>query len=255
MRPYLLAETTWAEVKVTDYELAVLPWGATEAHNYHLPYATDNIQAEAVAYAAAKEAWEAGKKVIVLPTLPFGVNTGQADIKLDINLNPSTQLAILDDIIATLVRHGIPKLLVYNGHGGNDFKTMLRELGLKYPDIFLCTTNFFRALPREEYFSASGDHADELETSLMMHVCPELVRPLDLAGDGRENLPKIRAFKEGWVWTERKWSSVTADTGVGNPAQATAAKGERYFNDLTAQFSQLFIDLAQIDPNNFYEEN
>lgn len=254
MRPYILAETTWAEVQATPYELAVLPWGATEAHNYHLPYATDNIQAEAVTYAAAREAWEAGKKVIVLPTIPFGVNTGQADIKLDINLNPSTQLAILDDIVATLVRHGVPKLLVYNGHGGNDFKTMLRELGLKYPDIFLCTTNFFRALPRETYFAAPGDHADELETSLMLHVCPELVRPLAEAGDGKERLPKIRAFKEGWVWAERKWSAVTADTGVGDPAGATPEKGERYFRDLVAKFSQLFRDLADVDPENFYED-
>lgn len=252
MRPYILAETTWAEVKQTDYELAILPWGATEAHNYHLPYATDNIQAEAVVYAAAGEAWEAGKKVIVLPTLPFGVNTGQADIKLDINLNPSTQLVILDDIIATLVRHGIPKLLVYNGHGGNDFKTMLRELGLKYPDIFLCTTNFFRALPREDYFSAPGDHADELETSLMLHVHPNLVRPLEQAGDGRENPPKISAFREGWVWAERKWSAVTADTGVGDPARATPEKGARYFRDLTTKFSQLFQELVDVDPKEFY---
>lgn len=94
MRPYILAETNWKAVKEQQIDVAVLPWGATEAHNYHLPYATDVIEADAVSAAAAKIAWENGTKVMVLPTIPFGVNTGQADIKLDMNLNPSTQLAI-----------------------------------------------------------------------------------------------------------------------------------------------------------------
>jgi hypothetical protein len=48
-RPYILAETNWKAVKDTHYDVAVLPWGATEAHNYHLPYATDNYEADALA--------------------------------------------------------------------------------------------------------------------------------------------------------------------------------------------------------------
>ena len=48
-RPYILAETTWKTVKATDYEVAVLPWGATEAHNYHLPYSTDVVQCDEIA--------------------------------------------------------------------------------------------------------------------------------------------------------------------------------------------------------------
>ena len=91
MRPYILAETNWETLKDANFELAILPWGATEAHNYHLPYATDNIQADHLAAESAKRAHEKGGKVIVLPTIPFGVNTGQYDIYLDINLNPSTQ--------------------------------------------------------------------------------------------------------------------------------------------------------------------
>ena len=76
-RPYLLAETTWKTVKETEYEIAVLPWGATEAHNYHLPYATDVIESDHIGAEAARIAWERGAKVVVLPTVPFGVNTGQ----------------------------------------------------------------------------------------------------------------------------------------------------------------------------------
>ena len=90
-RPYVIAEANWKTIKETPYEVIVLPWGATEAHNYHLPYATDNIQCDFVAAEAARIAWEQGARVGVLPTIPFGVNTGQLDIKLDINMNPSTQ--------------------------------------------------------------------------------------------------------------------------------------------------------------------
>ena len=90
-RPYILAETTWKTVRETAYEVAVLPWGATEAHNYHLPYSTDVAQCDRVAAEAARLAWEAGAKVLVLPTVPFGVNTGQLDVAFDLNMNPSTQ--------------------------------------------------------------------------------------------------------------------------------------------------------------------
>ena len=96
-RPYILSETNWKAVRTTEFEVAVLPWGATEAHNYHLPYGTDNIQNDHVAAAAAGRAWDAGARVIVLPGMPFGVNTGQLDVVLDINMNPSTQLAVLGD--------------------------------------------------------------------------------------------------------------------------------------------------------------
>ena len=103
MRPYILAETNWKTVKETAYNVAVMPWGATEAHNYHLPYATDNYQVDHVAAAAAKIAWEAGSKVIVLPCIPYGINTGQLDVNLCMNINPSTQMAILKDTVDVLV--------------------------------------------------------------------------------------------------------------------------------------------------------
>jgi len=67
MRPYILAETNWKTVKANEYEVAVLPWGATEAHNYHMPYATDNYQVDYVAEHAAAYAWEQSAKVIIFP--------------------------------------------------------------------------------------------------------------------------------------------------------------------------------------------
>lgn len=250
MRPFILAETNWRDVKDRSIDLAILPWGATEAHNYHLPYCSDVIESEKIAAAAAEIANDKGVKIIVLPAVPYGVNTGQTDIKLDMNINPSTQQAILNDLIEVLNRQNIYKLLIVNGH---DFKPLLRELGLKYPKMFLSYCNWFAALPKENYFEHNGDHADEMETSLLLYLAPQLVLPLSEAGLGAAKKIKVNGIQEGWAWTERKWSKVTNDTGIGNPNKATKEKGEKYFKDVVNKVARLFIDIANADLNDLYE--
>jgi creatinine amidohydrolase len=253
MRPYILAETNWDYLKSARFDMAVLPWGATEAHNYHLPYATDIIEADLMAAESARIAWEKGAKVIVLPTIPFGVNTGQSDILLDMNINPSTQFAILNDVAEVLSRQDINKLLIFNSHGGNDFKSIVREMGLKFPKMFICVSNWYQALDRSLYFEDPGDHADEMETSLLLYLKPELVLPKEKWGKGKEKKNKIKAFSEGWAWAERKWSKISEDTGVGNPAFATKEKGERYFKAVTQKMGDLFFELSKADVENLYE--
>ena len=76
-RPYVLKEATLGQTREFKVDAAILPWGSTEPHNLHLPYGTDSIQAEAVAGEAARLSWEAGARVIVLPTIPVGVNAQQ----------------------------------------------------------------------------------------------------------------------------------------------------------------------------------
>jgi creatinine amidohydrolase len=251
-RPYILAETTWQAVRDTRFEVAVLPWGATEAHNYHLPYATDNIQCDHVAAEAARRAWDAGARVVVLPTVPYGVQTGQIDIPLCLNLNPSTQAAVLGDIAHSLDVQGIRKLVVLNGHGGNDFRQMIRELQPKVK-LFLCAVSWYKVVDPKGHFTDLGDHAGELETSVMMHIAPDLVRPLSEAGDGHERKPRIAAMREGWAWTPRRWTQVSADTGIGDPRAATAKKGEVYLNETVGRFSRLLVELALLDPADLYE--
>ena len=253
MRPYILAETNWKALKDSNFDLAVLPWGATEAHNYHLPYATDVYESDALAAEAARIAWEKGGKVIVLPTIPFGVNTGQSDIYLDINLNPSTQLAILTDVVEVLNRQGIKKLLIFNSHGGNNFKPLVRELGLKFPEMFICFSNWFQSMDKTKYFDEAGDHADEMETSLMLYLKPGLVLPKEQWGTGASKHFKIKSFTEGWAWAERKWSQISEDTGVGNPMQSTDEKGERYFKDVTQKIGKFILELCTADLNKMYE--
>jgi len=252
MRPYILAETNWHALKEVKIELAILPWGATEAHNFHLPYSTDNIESDLISAEAARLAWEKGEKVMVLPTIPYGVNTGQRDIFLDISINPSTQLAILSDIVDGLNHQGIFKLLILNSHGGNDFKPIIRELGVKYPKMFLSVANWYQHPCIKDHFENPGDHAGEMETSLMLYLRPDLVLPKENWGEGKEKKNKISAFREGWAWTERKWPLITKDTGVGNPKFATRGKGEKYFTDLTTKIGELLVEICNTSPEKMY---
>src|SRR2546429_6272541 len=116
-RPYILNELTWKTVRDARYEVAVLPWGATEAHNLHLPYSTDNVETERIAALAARHASERGARVVVLPVIPFGVNAGQLDIPLCLNLNPSTQALVLRDLATALAGAGGPQAGVPDGRG------------------------------------------------------------------------------------------------------------------------------------------
>lgn len=252
MRPYILMETNWKAVRDQDFQLAVLPWGATEAHNFHLPFGTDNLETDALVHESARLAWEKKTRVIVLPTIPVGVNTGQTDIKLTLNLNPGTQQAILEDLVESLINHGIFKLLVVNGHGGNDFRQMIREVGQLFPEMFIASCNWFQSVKKEEIFEEGGDHADEMETSLMLYTWPELVLPLEEAGEGRFRKFRIQALNEPWAWTERKWSQTTSDTGIGNPKKATREKGEKYFTAVTRKMAELMTGLAGTDPEDMY---
>ncbi len=251
MKPYLAAETNWKAVRETSYEVAILPWGATEAHNYHLPYGTDVYESAAVAGEAARLAWVAGAAVVALPAVPFGVNTGQLDIPLTINMNPSTQLAVLRDVVESLELQGIPKLVVLNGHGGNDFKQMLREIQ-GATEVFAASVNWWSCMDTKPYFDNPGDHGGELETSLMMFLRPDLVQ-LDQAGDGSTRPFRVRALREGWAWAPREWRRATVDTGVGDPRGATREKGERYFRAVTERISGFLVDLANTPVSRFYE--
>ena len=253
MRPYILSETNWETLKNAEFELAVLPWGATEAHNYHLPYGTDIVESALIAAESARIAWEKGAKLIVLPPVPFGVNTGQSDIFLDININPSTQFAILNDILQVLHRQGVHKFLIFNSHGGNDFKPIVRELGLRYPKMFISIANWYESIDKSLHFDNPDDHAGEMETSLMLYLRPNLVLPKEKWGKGAEKKNKIREFSEGWLWTERKWSQVTEDTGVGNPVKAGREKGERYFEAVTEKMARVFVEICKADVDNLYE--
>jgi creatinine amidohydrolase len=250
-QPVILAQAHYKEIRNASYELAVLPWGATEAHNLHLPYGTDIIESERIAAEAARLAAARGAKIVVLPPVPFGVNTGQLDIPLTINMNPSTQMALLNDVASSLQQQGIRKLAILNGHGGNDFRQMIRELQPRFSLLF-CQINWWICVDPGPFFREPGDHAGELETSVMLHLAPDLVLPLSEAGSGAERKPRISGFRDKWAWTPRQWTKVSADTGIGDPSSATEQKGKAYFAAVTEKIGTLLAELSTADPNDLY---
>ena len=227
--------------------MAVLPWGATEAHNRHLPYGTDVIEATAFAERAAEIAYERGARVVVLPTIPFGNDEQQLDQFCTISFTTTTALAILDDVVRSLKRQGIDRLVILNAHGGNEFKPLVRDLQSKH-DTLIVVANFFQMVPEVEAatFELPGDHANEMETSLLLHLCPELVE-LDQAGKGKRNPFTIAGLDQSGVWTPRPWSKTHPDTGSGDPRLATAEKGREYFSAVTAALADLFYGLANAE--------
>jgi creatinine amidohydrolase len=253
VRPYILSENNWLNVKDQFYDIAVLPWGATEPHNYHLPFGTDTIQSEYISAESAAIAWQGGAKIIVLPTVPWGVNTGQTDLKLCLNIMPGTQMILLNDLVENLKRHSINKLVIINSHGGNDFVPLIRELSVKHPEVFICTINWWTVCKGTDYFEEPGDHAGEMETSVMLEITPELVLPLDKAGDGSVRNFKPAALRERWAWAQRKWSEISESTGVGNPKLATRKKGQVFLNASIVKIADFLSELSRSDTNDMYE--
>ncbi len=251
-RPYILAETAWKTVKGIDYQVAILPWGATEAHNYHLPYGTDSYESSYVAAESARKAWEKDARVAVLPTIPFGVNTGQLDIKLTINMNPSTQALVLRDVAQSLEAQGIRKLVILNSHGGNDFRQMIRELQPTV-GVFIAVVNWWNCVDVKSYYEVPGDHAGELETSVMMEITPDLLLPLTDAGKGAAKRFTIDGLRNGIAWAPRAWTKVTEDTGSGDPSRATREKGARHLDTVTTAIADFLVQLAKAENPDSYE--
>jgi creatinine amidohydrolase len=228
------------------WPVALLPFGATEPHNTHLPYGTDTILGSEVAARVAVRCGEQGLGVVALPALPFGVNTTQLDLRFTINVMPSTQLALLRDVIRSLEPHGVKALVLLNAHGGNELRALVRELQPSTP-ILLAIVNWWQAGDHGLFVDA-GDHAGALETAAMLHVAPHLVDP-DRArwGDGAAKRSVLDGVHQGWAWLPRRWTQVTADTGVGPPHEATSEQGTAFVAQAVERISAFCAQLAAAD--------
>ena len=240
--------TNFGTVREICYNLAVLPWGATEPHNLHLPYLTDCYLSHDVAVMAAREALEkSGVRCMVLPPIPLGQqNPGQWQQPFCIHARYETQKAVLSDIVISLYRQGLRKLVIVNGHGGNCFKNMIRDMVFEFPDFLIVVVDWFSVLPQTGYFERHDDHAGELETSAMLYLRPELVN-LDDAGKGEYRSFAVSSLREKTGWTPRNWERVSDDTGVGDPRLSSKEKGEKFIRDVSGKIAELFVQIVRDD--------
>lgn len=248
-RPWLLEEKTLGDVRGAKYEVALLPMGATEPHNLHLPYGTDSIEARKLADACCRQAWELGGRVVQLPVMPYGTESNMREFPLAMNLRPTTLFAILRDLIETLHHCGIRKVVIFNSHGGNDFKPFLREIyGDLDAHIFLC--NWYQMIRdvMQQVCDQPEDHAGEMETSLIMAFRPDLIREDasgKLAADAGDRKPlRFEALREGWVGLSRPWHLLTTNSGSGNPHAATAEKGHKLREAIVARIAPFLAELS-----------
>ena len=244
-----LSVSCYGVTKDLDYNLAVIPWGATEPHNLHLPYLTDAILSHDIAVDAARIALKKyGVRAMVMPWVAMGAqNPGQRELKFCIHFRQETQKAILTDIVASLYNQGVRRVLIINGHGGNIFKGFIRDLAVDYPDMLIASSEWFKVRKAKDYFEEPGDHADEIETSVMMYYHPELVN-IEEAGDGVAGGFEPEGLSSGIAWVPRNWLKVSRDTGIGNPKKATADKGASFAGDITEDYAKLFRDLTLPEP-------
>ncbi len=243
-----LMVSNYGEVKKHQYHLTILPWGAIEPHNLHLPYLTDCILPHDMAVDAARQTLErTGIHCMVMPPVAFGAhNPGQRELPFCIHTRYTTQQAILEDIVASLYAQGMRRLLILGGHGGNHFKGMIRDLAFVYPDFLIVTADWFTIVPTAGYFGEKiDDHAGESETSMVLHYRPDLVA-MDQAGEGASLPFAIPSLQAKVGWAPRHWDKATVDTGVGNPKNATAEKGQRYAEVVVEKLSVLFEELATL---------
>lgn len=240
-----LQKETYGNLKDLPYSYAVLPWGATEPHNYHLPYLTDCYLAHDIAVDAVGKAWsEYGVRGMVLPPIPLGAqNPGQWELPFCLHARYETQMRILHDIVQSLDCQGIRILVIMNGHGGNNFKPMIRDLRIDYPQMLIVNCDWFAVEPPTGYFENKDDHAGEMETSVMMHYHPGLVN-LETAGNGASKPFNIESLDNKIGWIPRNWAKTTIDTGVGDPEKSSAEKGKIFAEAVTGKIARLFDELV-----------
>lgn len=249
-RPWLLEEMTLTEVRQLQPQVAVLPMGATEPHNLHLPYGTDTFEAWHLVDYCCQSASAKGAKVVQLPAIPYGTETNLRGFPLAMNLQPSTVSLIIRDLVESLEIAGIRKLVIFNSHGGNELKPVLRELyGRSSVHLFLC--NWYQMIKdiADRIHQYPDDHAGEMETSLIMAFRPDLVRR-DSAGQlvadqGQTRPLRFEALQSGWVTLTRPWHLLTTHSGSGNPHAATAEKGQKLTQAIVDRIAPFLVELSQ----------
>lgn len=244
MKPWKLQEMNYKQVQETAVEAAILPIGSTEAHNLHLPYGTDYYQVEAVADRACARAAAEGAKVVRLPGVPYGVESNLQKFRLTLHVRQSTLDLLIGDLVRSLAQHGVRKLVILNGHGGNNFQPCVRDLFGQTP-VFIAVVDWWKLGQdvRASIFARSGEHADEMETSCCLHLVPHLVH-LDQADEGKVRRSRFEALNKGWAWIPRPWERLTTNSGFGNPSQATAEKGQQFLDLIAQRLAKFLVELS-----------
>lgn len=239
-----LTSTNLHRISQRKYEVAVLPVAAIEAHNRHLPEGQDLLHTTHIARRCSEMAWKKCRSIISLPTLPYGVDCNLLSYPLTIHVSQPTLDAMVREIIVSLHTHGIRKVVIINGHGGNDFKPLIRQIQTDIDvHVFLCNWWLVASDRYNQIFTKKDDHAGQMETSVAMTLYPQLIEP-NVAGDGKARQFRFKALQKGWVETSRDFARLNDHCAIGDPSGASAEKGDRYIDLVCRRITQFLTELA-----------
>ena len=213
-----LDESSWTDVRDAAPDVAVLPVGSTEQHGPHAPVSTDVLVAERV----ARDAGDRLDDAVVLPSVPVGVSREHAAFDGTLYVSPST----FRSYVAETARSApAERVVVVNGHGGNvdALQEVCARLTRDDTAPFATHWTWWRAVDLGE---PSMGHAGRVETSVLLHLAPELVNE-DSAAEGAESWGDY-AETAPLAYDSDEF---TDDGVVGDPTEATADEGRRLYED------------------------
>jgi creatinine amidohydrolase len=232
--PLLLEEMTVREVRglLPHVKTAILPIGCTEQHGYHLPLCTDSLIPERVALEVAKRV-----PVFLLPVLRYSFSGGT--LEGTVQIRPDTVYAVVKDLLESLLAQGFRGIIVQSGHGGGEHMDAVQRAAtyvtLKCPECFIAVGGDTSETAAEILKGLAGrTHATTVETSLLLHLRPDLVRGGEMEWEHR---PSLREPLEGpdrfvvrrQLEAEAKYRA-RVRIGVGaDPSAGNAELGERIF--------------------------
>ena len=240
-----LGEMTWPEIDDLDRDrfVAVYPIASFEQHGDHLPLLTDTLECEGIA-AAMEE--RIGDRIVVLPTQWLGYSFHHIHFGGSLTATSGTHVSMLVETIGCLVRAGFDKVLIVNGHGGNqaDMRVALQELRERYMEARVYGASWWEVAQAglDEVRTAGPDgsgHAGETETSLMLHLHPGLVRAVRPARGG----VRAPSAHESQVQRFHMLEEVSPRGHCGDPGAASAEKGERMLKAIVDSLCEIVDDI------------
>jgi creatinine amidohydrolase len=231
---YRYNRLTWPEMNeaIEKQKVVLLPTGSTEQHGPHLPLDTDAYLVEAVCMEVGRRAPD---RVLVLPTVSYGLNMHHIDFPGTIHIEPETFIAFCLNITKSVAYHGFKKILLVNGHGSNGPLVNLVARKTVLATDSLCAAVGYMSLALEAYEAIRETpvmaHADEFETSLYLYLAPERVR-FDQAVAGGDVVGKFLSSDSTSNYPVRfndYWGRWTTCGVHGDPTAATAEKGKVLF--------------------------
>ncbi|GAA1708856.1 creatininase family protein [Fodinicola feengrottensis] len=218
--------------------LVVLPIGATEQHGPHLATGTDALLAtEIVDRAVPVAAARAERALVIAPTLSYGASDHHLPFGGTLSLSVETLLSVLVDIGRSVAAGGGRRLVIVNGHGGNQgvCHAAGSAISTRYA-VAVAHLDYWSVLPPEP--TAPG-HAGVFETSLVLGVRPDLVRDRH----PRENLPSGPKVANAGVHSAAVWDDIDGYTD--DPAQATAVDGKARLDLLVSEMALRLVECAR----------